>query len=261
MILNYHLEEYAMKMLKDKVAIVTGGGSGIGRAVAISYAKEGAKVVVSDIDDQGGKATVDMILNDGGEAIYVHANVASAADNEALVKKAVDAYGALHIACNNAGIGGPAFLTGEYPLDGWDKVIGINLTGVFYGMRYQIPEMLKAGGGSIVNIASILGQVGFATASAYVAAKHGVVGLSKNAAIEYGDKGIRVNSVGPAFIKTPLLEKNLTPEVMDFLVTKHPIGRMGEAQEVAELVLWLSSDKASFVTGSYYAVDGGYLSV
>jgi len=261
MILNYHLEEYAMKMLKDKVAIVTGGGSGIGRAVAISYAKEGAKVVVSDIDDQVGKATVDMILNDGGEAIYVHANVASAADNEALVKKAVDAYGALHIACNNAGIGGPAFLTGEYPLDGWDKVIGINLTGVFLGMRYQIPEMLKAGGGSIVNIASILGQVGFATASAYVAAKHGVVGLSKNAAIEYGDKGIRVNSVGPAFIKTPLLEKNLTPEVMDFLATKHPIGRMGEAQEVAELVLWLSSDKASFVTGSYYAVDGGYLSV
>jgi len=250
-----------MKMLKDKVAIVTGAGSGIGRAVAISYAKEGAKVVVSDIDDQGGKATVDMILNDGGEAIYVHANVASAADNEALVKKAVDAYGALHIACNNAGIGGPAALTGEYPLDGWDKVIAINLTGVFLGMRYQIPEMLKAGSGAIVNIASILGQVGFATASAYVAAKHGVVGLSKNAAIEYGDKGIRVNSVGPAFIKTPLLEKNLTPEVMDFLVTKHPIGRMGEAQEVAELVLWLSSDKASFVTGNYYAVDGGYLSV
>jgi NAD(P)-dependent dehydrogenase (short-subunit alcohol dehydrogenase family) len=250
-----------MKMLKDKVAIVTGGGSGIGRAVAISYAKEGAKVVVSDIDDQGGKATVDMILNDGGEAIYVHANVASAADNEALVKKAVDAYGALHIACNNAGIGGPAALTGEYPLDGWDKVIAINLTGVFLGMRYQIPEMLKAGSGAIVNIASILGQVGFATASAYVAAKHGVVGLSKNAAIEYADKGIRVNSVGPAFIKTPLLEKNLTPEVMDFLVTKHPIGRMGEAQEVAELVLWLSSDKASFVTGNYYAVDGGYLSV
>ncbi len=250
-----------MKMLKDKVAIVTGGGSGIGRAVAICYAREGAKVVVSDIDDMGGKATVDMILNEGGEATYVHANVASASDNEMLVKKTVDAYGALHIACNNAGIGGPAFLTGEYPLDGWDKVIGINLTGVFFGMRYQIPEMLKSGTGAIVNIASILGQVGFATASAYVAAKHGVVGLTKNAAIEYADKGIRVNSVGPAFIKTPLLDNHLSPEVMDFLVTKHPIGRMGDAMEVAELVLWLSSDKASFVTGSYYAVDGGYLSV
>jgi NAD(P)-dependent dehydrogenase (short-subunit alcohol dehydrogenase family) len=257
----YANEENAMKMLKDKVAIVTGGGSGIGRAVAISYAKEGAKVVVSDIDDAGGKATVDMIWKDGGEAMYVHADVALAADNEMLVKKTVDAYGALHIACNNAGIGGPAAPTGEYPLDGWEKVIGINLNGVFYGLRYQIPEMLKVGGGAIVNIASILGQVGFAMSSAYVAAKHGVVGLSKNAAIEYADKGIRVNSVGPAFIKTPLLDKNLTPEVMDYLVTKHPIGRMGESEEVAELVLWLSSDKASFVTGSYYAVDGGYLSV
>jgi NAD(P)-dependent dehydrogenase (short-subunit alcohol dehydrogenase family) len=255
------MKENTMKMLKDKVAIVTGGGSGIGRAVALSYAREGAKVVVSDIDDAGGKATVDTIISEGGSAMYVHADVASASDNEMLVKKTVDAYGALHIACNNAGIGGPAAPTGEYPLDGWDKVIGINLRGVFYGMRYQIPEMLKAGGGAIVNIASILGQVGFATSSAYVAAKHGVVGLSKNAAIEYGDKGIRVVSVGPAFIKTPLLEKNLSQEVMDFLVTKHPIGRMGESEEVAELVLWLSSDKASFVTGSYYAVDGGYLSV
>ena len=250
-----------MKMLKDKVAIVTGAGSGIGREVALMYAKEGAKVVVSDIDDVGGKSTVDSIIKVGGEAMFVHANVASAADNEMLVKKTVDAYGALHIACNNAGIGGPAALTGEYPLDGWEKVIGVNLNGVFYGMRYQIPEMLKAGGGAIVNIASILGQVGFATASAYVAAKHGVVGLSKNAAIEYADMGIRVVSVGPAFIKTPLLEKHLTQEMMDFLVTKHPIARMGEASEVAELVLWLSSDKASFVTGSYYAVDGGYLSV
>lgn len=250
-----------MKMLKDKVAIVTGAGSGIGREVALMYAKEGAKVVVSDIEDVGGKSTVDSIIKVGGEAMFVHANVASAADNEMLVKKTVDAYGALHIACNNAGIGGPAALTGEYPLDGWEKVIGVNLNGVFYGMRYQIPEMLKAGGGAIVNIASILGQVGFATASAYVAAKHGVVGLSKNAAIEYADKGIRVVSVGPAFIKTPLLEKHLTQEMMDFLVTKHPIARMGEASEVAELVLWLSSDKASFVTGSYYAVDGGYLSV
>jgi NAD(P)-dependent dehydrogenase (short-subunit alcohol dehydrogenase family) len=257
----YSMKENTMKMLKDKVAIVTGGGSGIGRAVALSYAREGAKVVVSDIDDAGGKATVDTIISEGGSAMYVHADVASASDNEMLVKKTVDAYGALHIACNNAGIGGPAAPTGEYPLDGWEKVIGINLSGVFYGMRYQIPEMLKAGGGAIVNIASILGQVGFATSPAYVAAKHGVVGLSKNAAIEYGDKGIRVVSVGPAFIKTPLLEKNLSQEVMDFLVTKHPIGRMGESEEVAELVLWLSSDKASFVTGSYYAVDGGYLSV
>jgi len=250
-----------MKSLKNKVAIVTGAGSGIGREVAYSYAREGAKVVVSDVDESGGRLTVENILKDGGEAMFVRADVSSPADNEMLVKKTIDAYGALHIACNNAGIGGPAALTGDYPLDGWEKVIAINLSGVFYGMRYQIPKMLKAGGGAIVNIASILGQVGFATASAYVAAKHGVVGLSKNAAVEYADKGIRVNSVGPAFIKTPLLDKNLDQATLDFLVTKHPIARLGEPEEVAELVLWLSSDKASFVTGSYYAVDGGYLAV
>lgn len=250
-----------MKYLKNKVAIVTGAGSGIGREVAYSYAREGAKVVVSDVDEAGGRLTVENILKNGGEAMFVRADVSSPADNEMLVKKTIDAYGALHIACNNAGIGGPAALTGDYPLDGWEKVIAINLSGVFYGMRYQIPEMLKVGGGAIVNIASILGQVGFATASAYVAAKHGVVGLSKNAAVEYADKGIRVNSVGPAFIKTPLLDKNLDQATLDFLVTKHPIARLGEPEEVAELVLWLSSDKASFVTGSYYAVDGGYLAV
>ena len=150
-------------------------------------------------------------------------------------------------------------MTGDYPLDGWDKVIAVNLSGVFYGMRYQIPAMLKSGGGSIVNISSILGQVGFAMSPAYVAAKHGLVGLSKAAALEYSSQNIRINSVGPGFIKTPLLDKNLSKEVLDFLVTKHPIGRLGEASEVAELVGWLSSDKASFVTGSYYAIDGGYL--
>jgi NAD(P)-dependent dehydrogenase (short-subunit alcohol dehydrogenase family) len=151
-------------------------------------------------------------------------------------------------------------LTGDYPLDGWEKVIGINLNGVFYGMRYQIPAMLKSGGGSIINIASILGQVGFATASAYVAAKHGVVGLSKNAAMEYATQGIRVNSVGPGFIRTPLLEKNLSEEQLAGIAALHPIGRLGTAHEVAELVLWLATGKSSFVTGAYYAVDGGYLS-
>lgn len=250
-----------MKTLENKVAIVTGGGSGIGRETAYLFAREGAKVVVSDIDEAGGKQTVETIEKNGGKAIFVKADVSISANSERVVKKAVETYGGLHIACNNAGIGGPAAHTGEYPIDGWDKVIAINLSGVFYGMRYQIPAMLESGGGAIVNIASILGQVAFAGSPAYVAAKHGVVGLTKSAAVEYAKRGIRVNSVGPAFIKTPLLDKNLDEATLEFLKSEHPIGRLGKPEEVAELILWLSSDKASFVTGSYYAVDGGYLSV
>lgn len=246
-------------LLQNKVAIVTGAGSGIGREVAYKYASEGASVVISDINEAGGNETVANILNKGGEAAFFKADTSSAAESEALVDFTVKTFGALHIACNNAGIGGPSAPTGEYPLDGWEKVISINLNGVFYGMRYQIPAMLKAGEGAIVNIASILGQVGFAGSSAYVAAKHAVVGLSKNAALEYSSQNIRINSVGPGFIITPLIEKNLTQDVMNFLASKHPIGRLGKSEEVAELVLWLSSPKASFVTGSYYAVDGGYL--
>ena len=176
-----------------------------------------------------------------------------------MVKEAIKKYGSLDIAVNNAGIGVPIGQTGEYPINGWQKVIDINLSGVFYGMRYQIPEMLKAGGGSIVNMASILGYVGSANSPAYVAAKHGVLGLTKTAAIEYASRNIRVNAVGPGYIITPLLTKNLTEEQLESIKGLHPIGRLGEAYEVAELVLWLSSGKASFVTGSYYNIDGGYL--
>jgi NAD(P)-dependent dehydrogenase (short-subunit alcohol dehydrogenase family) len=248
-----------MKLLENKVAIVTGGGSGIGREVGISYAAEGAKVVIADIDEKGGNETVAMIKAKGGEAIFIKADSSSAEGNKALVDETVRHYGALHIACNNAGIGGPLAPTGEYPVDGWDKVIAINLSGVFYGMRYQIPAMLNAGGGAIINMASILGQVGTAFSPAYVAAKHGVVGLTKTAALEYAQQNIRINSVGPGYIMTPLITKSLTEEQLNGLVGLHPIGRLGQPEEVAELVLWLSSDKASFVTGAYYAVDGGYL--
>lgn len=245
-----------MKQLENKTAIVTGGGSGIGMEVALLYAAEGAKVVVSDIDETGGNATVEMILKNSGEGIFVKADVSKPKDNEALVKSIVEKYGAQHIAFNNAGITGPSAPAGEYPIDGWDKVISTNLSGIFYGMRYQIPEMLKSGGGVIVNMASILGQVGFRNAPAYVAAKHGVVGLTKNAALEYGTQNIRINSVGPAFIKTPLIE-NIDENL---IIPLHPIGRLGLPEEVAELVLFLSSDKSSFITGSYFAIDGGYLS-
>jgi NAD(P)-dependent dehydrogenase (short-subunit alcohol dehydrogenase family) len=246
------------KLLENKVAIVTGAGSGIGREVAILYAKEGAKVIVADINEAGGNETVSIIKNNGGDATFINADSSKAEGNQALVEQTVKQYGGLHIACNNAGIGGPIAQTGEYPIDGWDKVIAINLSGVFYAMRYQIPEMLKAGGGVIVNMASILGAVGTKFSPAYVAAKHGVLGLTKTAALEYAQQNIRVNSVGPGYINTPLLN-SLDAETKKALEQMHAMGRLGEATEVAELVLWLSSPKSSFVTGAYYPVDGGYL--
>ena len=248
-----------MGTLNGKTALITGGGSGIGEATALLFAREGANVVISDLDTIGGERVLAAIRRAGGMGEFVQADTSRAADCEHCVAQAVVAYGKLDIAVNNAGIAGPAELTGDYPLDGWRQVIDINLNGVFYGMRYQIPMMLRYGGGAIVNMASILGQVGFATASAYVAAKHGVVGLTQNAALEYGAQGIRVNSVGPGFIRTPLLTKHLSEDQLAGIAALHPIGRLGKPEEVAELVLWLASDRASFVTGAYYAVDGGYL--
>jgi NAD(P)-dependent dehydrogenase (short-subunit alcohol dehydrogenase family) len=247
--------------LQGKTAIVTGGGSGIGRAVALAYARLGANVVVGDIDEEGAEQTLEQIREKTpkAEMIFVRSDAGSPEDNEELVKAAVDRFGALHIACNNAGIGGDLKPVGELPIDSWDRVVRINLSGVFYGMHAQIPRMLEAGGGAIVNIASILGQVGTAGASGYVAAKHGVVGLTRTAALEYSAQGIRVNAVGPGYIDTPLLEKSLDDEARAGLVQMHPIGRLGRSEEVAELVTWLSSDAASFVAGAYYAVDGGYL--
>lgn len=249
-----------MQAFEGKVTIVTGASSGIGRASAQLYAREGAKVVVSDVDEHGGMGTVDLIREMGGEAAFIRADVSNPEDCKSLVVKTVQQYGRLDYACNNAGIGGEQNLTADYSVEGWQKVISINLSGVFYCMKYEIPEMLRSGGGAIVNMASILGQVGFATAPAYVAAKHGVIGLTKNAAVEYAAQGIRVNAVGPAFIRTPMIKAlEESPEMLNALVALHPIGRLGTPEEVAELVIWLSSDRASFVTGAYYPVDGGYL--
>ncbi|KIC94413.1 SDR family NAD(P)-dependent oxidoreductase [Flavihumibacter solisilvae] len=247
-----------MKLLERKVALVTGAGSGIGKATAELFAREGARVVVSDISEVNGTLTVDEIKKQGGEAFFVKADSSKPADNEALVAQAVQQYGGLDIAVNNAGIGGPLALTGEYPVDGWQKVIDINLSGVFYGLRYQIPAMLEKGG-TIVNIASILGSTATKYSPAYVASKHGVVGLTKAAALEYADKKIRINAVGPGYIKTPLVLESLDKPALDSLVGLHPIGRLGEAGEIAELILWLASGKSSFVTGAYYPADGGYL--
>jgi NAD(P)-dependent dehydrogenase (short-subunit alcohol dehydrogenase family) len=246
-------------LLAGKVALITGAGSGIGRAIAYRFAEEGASVAVCDVNEAGGAETVAGVQERSGRALFVRADTAKPQHSEAAVQAATNEFGALHIAVNNAGIGGASAPVGEYPIDAWDKVIAINLSGVFYGMRYQIPALLAAGGGAIVNMASVLGQVGFRKAPAYVAAKHGIVGLTKSAALEYGARNLRVNSVGPGFIMTPLIEKDMTPESRKSLERLHPLGRLGTSDEVAQLVLWLCSDQASFVTGAYYAVDGGYL--
>jgi len=244
--------------LKGKVALITGAASGIGESTALLFAAEGARVFLTDIDLEKGEKLVKKIEENGGDAVFLKADTSSPSDSEKSVSEAVRQFGKLDIAINNAGIGGPQHPVGEYPIDGWDKVISINLSGVFYGMRYQIPAMLQNGKGSIVNVASILGSVGFANSAAYVAAKHGVLGLTKSAALEYSAKGIRVNSVGPAFIKTPML-KDLDKDLLKQLVNVHPIGRLGEADEVAQLFLWLAGEKSSFATGAYYPIDGGYL--
>lgn len=240
-----------------KVALVTGGASGIGEACALTFARGGAKVAVIDVNDELGNKTVDAIHELDTEGIYLKVDVSDPKAVEKMVADTVAAFGRLDIAVNNAGIAGEQNPTGSYSIEGWHKVIDINLNGVFYCMRYEIPQMLKQGGGSIINMSSILGSVGFANAPAYVTAKHGLIGLTKNAALEYGKLGIRVNSVGPAFIKTPLLN-GLDEQTQAYLSNLHAVGRMGTSQEVADLVAFLASDQASFMTGGYYLVDGGY---
>jgi NAD(P)-dependent dehydrogenase (short-subunit alcohol dehydrogenase family) len=248
-----------MTDMNGKVAIITGGAAGIGLAAAELFASRGASVVIADIDAVAGEQAVASLPE--GQAIFTRTDVSQEEDVQAMVAKAVEQFGRLDYAVNNAGVGGAAATTAEYTLDDWRRVIDINLTAVWLCMKYELNEMLKNGSGAIVNVSSILSMVGFATAPAYVASKHGVNGLTKTAAVEYATQGIRVNTVSPGFIYTAMLEKAgmaKGTELYDQIAGLHPMQRMGTPEEAANLIVWACSDEASFVTGATLLVDGGY---
>lgn len=254
-----------MGMVTGKIAMVTGAAAGIGRAAALKFAAEGAKVMVSDVNAAGGAETVSMIRAAGGEAEFQRTDVSVPADVTALIDRTVASFGRLDCACNNAGIEGRIAPLAEQPLDNFERIIAVNLRGTFLCLQAEIAQMLKQGGGAIVNLASVAGLIGFPGLSPYVASKHGVNGLTKNAALEYGKQGIRVNSICPGGIDTRMLDSladQATAGTMnshEMLDPLHPIGRIGRAEEVAELIVWLCSDRASFVTGVNMPIDGGYV--
>ena len=249
-------------ILAGKTALVTGGASGIGRATALAMAREGARVAVSDLSEESAASTVALINQAGGQAIAIGGDVANEADVEAMVARTIAAFGRLDCAFNNAGIsprnvGPTGQRTHEMSQASFDAMLAVNLTGVFLCMKHEIPHMLAQGGGSIVNTASIAGLIGLPSATNYVASKHGVVGITKTAAMEYAKDNIRVNCVNPGYIKTPMTDPTMA-ERYDTLMTKVPMNRLGTADEIAEAVVWMLSDRASFMTGASHIIDGGY---
>jgi NAD(P)-dependent dehydrogenase (short-subunit alcohol dehydrogenase family) len=250
-----------MGALEGKVAIVTGAAMGIGRASAVVFAREGAAVVVADIDREGGHETVAMVEAAGGQASFIGTDVSSRSEVAAMVGHAVDTFGGLDCAHNNAGIAAPLAPLADYPDEGWDRTIAVMLTGVYHCLKAEIPAMLARGGGAIVNTSSGTGLVAYPGQAAYTASKHGVIGLTKVAALDYGARGIRVNAVCPGTARTPMVDRALAdfPALDDHLKALHPIGRIGEATEVAEAAVWLCSPAASFVLGVALPVDGGYV--
>lgn len=246
-----------MSKFNNRIAIVTGGASGIGEAIVQDLVANGARVVVADIDADRAQSVADRFGADRAEPFGVDVTDPDAVRQ--MVEFAVSEFGALHLAVNNAGAGVPSVALADVSLDDWQRSIDVNLNSVFYCLKYQIPAMIEAGGGAIVNMASILGAVGGDGSSPYVAAKHGVVGVTKSAALDYAKQGIRVNVVGPGFVETPLLEINMTVEERAGLAAVHPIGRIGRPDEIAGITNFLLSDAASFLTGGFYAADGGFL--
>jgi len=250
-----------MGALEGKVAVVTGAGKGIGRASALIFSREGASVVVADVDEDGGRETVSLIEGAGGQASFVRTDVSVKGDVFAMVEHAVRTFGGLDCAHNNAGITSPMAPVADYPDDGWDRAIAVQLTGVYYCLKAEIPRMLERGGGAIVNTASGVGLIGYPEQSAYTASKHGVIGLTKVAALDYGAKGVRVNAICPGTARTPMVDEAVRgdPHLDAHLKTLHPIGRIGEASEIAEAAVWLCTPAASFVLGVALPVDGGYV--
>ncbi|MGD8426413.1 MAG: SDR family oxidoreductase [Balneolaceae bacterium] len=247
--------------MEKRVALVTGASSGIGKQTALKFAQKGYRTVICDLNDDDLYEVEDEITNEGGEVLALTCDIAHADEVKGMIDKIIQEFGRLDVACNNAGIEGTTALTADYTIDEWDRVMNVNLRGQWLCMKYEIPQMIEHGG-SIINMSSILGQVAFEQAPGYVAAKHGLIGLTKAAALDYAKQNIRINAVCPGFIDTPMLDRagiTTDPDTKKSIIALHPIGRLGKAEEIANAVVWLASDEASFITGHSLLVDGGYV--